>query len=151
MFKGTPMNHFRRTVSVAALALAVSSLSVPTSAEAAAPGDQSCRTEIRQLCGDVERGQLRGCIREHAQDFSAQCRERMEQRHHRRQQALEACRGDVERLCKDVEPGSWRIAQCLRSHSDELSKECSEKLSQPHGRGFHRQRPAPGREPSGEG
>jgi hypothetical protein len=144
------MNHFRRTVSVAAVALAVSSLSVPSSAEAAGPGDPPCRAEIRQLCGNVGLGQLRDCIREHAQDFSAQCRERMEQRHQERQQALAACRGDVERLCKEVEPGSRGIARCLRSHSDELSKECSEKLSQPRGRGFHGQHPVPGAEPSGE-
>jgi hypothetical protein len=49
------------------------------------------------------------------------------------------CAEDVAKFCKDVQPGGGRMAQCLKTHENELSGSCKEhilKMKQ-RGREFH--------------
>ncbi len=39
------------------------------------------------------------------------------------------CMADAQKLCPGVEAGQGRIAQCLKSHKDEVSAECKAKMA----------------------
>jgi hypothetical protein len=41
---------------------------------------------------------------------------------------VRACSGDAQKFRKDVKAGEGRIAQCLKEHQSELSRECANKL-----------------------
>jgi hypothetical protein len=43
--------------------------------------------------------------------------------------AQDACKADAEKLCKGIVPGAGRIVACLKSHENELSPACKEKLA----------------------
>ena len=47
-----------------------------------------------------------------------------------------ACAEDAKKLCSDVKAGEGRIAQCLKQHTQDLSKGCADLMQQ---RGKHRQ------------
>ena len=38
-----------------------------------------------------------------------------------------ACGADMAKFCKDVKPGGGRIADCLKEHEKDLSKDCVEQ------------------------
>jgi hypothetical protein len=53
------------------------------------------------------------------------------------QHMRQACAADVKTFCAQVKPGEGRIVDCLKEHSKDVSKGCSdllEQLSQPHKR-----------------
>jgi hypothetical protein len=99
--------------------------------------DRPCAEDARRLCSTVEPGNralIAQCLREHAAELSAACRERMQAAGGRtgqsRGELRDACGSDVQTFCNDVQPGGGGLAQCLREHLAELSPECKTALSQ---------------------
>ncbi|HEY2815492.1 MAG TPA: cysteine rich repeat-containing protein [Casimicrobiaceae bacterium] len=46
------------------------------------------------------------------------------------QNAQQACAGDIKTYCASVAQGEGRVAQCLRSHKDQLSPGCQRGMTQ---------------------
>ena len=46
------------------------------------------------------------------------------------QNAEQACAGDIKTYCSGVQQGEGRVAQCLRSHKDQLSPGCQRGMAQ---------------------
>ena len=46
------------------------------------------------------------------------------------QNAQQACAGDIKTYCASVPQGEGRVAQCLRSHKDQLSPGCQRGMTQ---------------------
>ena len=40
-----------------------------------------------------------------------------------------ACEADVKQFCADVKPGKGAIADCMKSHKDDLSDGCQEAMA----------------------
>ena len=109
------------------------SLAAAVSAE---EGAKPCASDAAKFCKDVKRGEGRvaKCLKEHKDELSSACKEKVEKAKEKVKEAKEACHEDREKLCKGVKPGEGRIAQCLKQHEGELSKECKEKMAHRKGR-----------------
>jgi Cysteine rich repeat len=46
------------------------------------------------------------------------------------QNAQQACAGDIKTYCSGVQKGEGRVAQCLRSHKDQVSPGCQRGMAQ---------------------
>jgi hypothetical protein len=46
------------------------------------------------------------------------------------QNAQQACAGDIATYCSGMQQGEGRVAQCLRSHKDQLSPGCQRGMAQ---------------------
>jgi len=81
----------------------------------------ACKPDAEKLCQGVQAGQGRvaSCLRQHQDQLSGECREKIAEAQNRH-----PCMKDAERLCKGVQPGEGRIMQCLHEHEAELSAEC---------------------------
>jgi Golgi apparatus protein 1 len=99
--------------------------------------EQACKSDLDQYCKDVPRGQgkVMGCLRDHAGNLSASCKEQLSQidaRHqqmHTRMHGIgEACKSDVGQFCQGVQPGGGRLAQCLKTNQAKLSEPCKSAL-----------------------
>ena len=103
----------------------------PSTAQPASP----CQADVARLCPGVQpgRGAIRACLRQNADQLSAECRAHIDQVRQKFQAAREACQPDVARFCADVKPGGHRIAACLREHTSELSQACQAALPQKKG------------------
>jgi cysteine rich repeat protein len=95
-------------------------------------GAQACVTDVEKLCPGTKPGAERHqCMQEHKDQVSPECRQLFAQaveRHGELREAIRACRADAEKFCKDVKPGEGRIAQCLKQHQGELSRECAARM-----------------------
>jgi len=100
--------------------------------------EQACKGDLEQYCKDVPRGQGRvvGCLRDHAGNLSASCKEQLSQidaRHQQMQARMhgvgEACKGDLQQYCQGVQPGGGRLAKCLKANEAKLSDACKSALS----------------------
>lgn len=121
----------------ALLALALASSAAALEGAAPAPEAGACREEIQALCPDGGGGERRAvlrCIREHADELSPGCRDRVEQGGRRLRGAFRAlrasCADDIEQHCADVEHGGGRVVRCLEDHSDAISEPCHDTLGQ---------------------
>jgi hypothetical protein len=100
------------------------------------PGSENvrgaCRADVERLCGDVQPGggARRQCLRQHQNDLSPACHERVSRIRQRMAQVRQACSGEAQRLCADVQPGHGAILRCMRQHESQLSNECREALPQ---------------------
>jgi hypothetical protein len=108
-------------------------LAGPASAEEAPPvlpGLGVCRADAERLCPDVPQagGALARCLREHQEELSGVCRERLDARGRRASRVRDACSADADKLCADVEPGQGATVRCLREHESELSERCRSAL-----------------------
>ncbi len=107
------------------------SLLLPTLVIAAdEKGTRPCADDIEKFCKDVKpgAGSIEACLKEHQNDLSASCKERMDAAQKRAAAAKEACSEDVAKFCNDAKPGGGGIMRCLREHSADLSVKCKEAL-----------------------
>jgi hypothetical protein len=102
-------------------------VAAPASAEAAS---RPCAEDAARLCKDVPKGggKIANCLREHKDELSPACRDRVAAAKQKARAAKEACHNDAQKFCKDTEPGKGRIAQCLKQHEAELSQDCRKHL-----------------------
>ena len=90
---------------------------------------RACGADIQQPCGDVQgRRGLKRCMREHADELSAECSAAVEKLKRRGRKGKGVCKADRQRLCADVEPGQGRVRACLQANQDQLSPACAERL-----------------------
>src|SRR6267378_3159321 len=97
----------------------------------------ACEEDAQKFCAGVQpgAGRIVRCLRQHDNDLSAACRNEArkigEERRERgalMQDVQQSCQKDAQKLCPEVKPGGGRIARCLRSHQNELSRECTEAV-----------------------
>ncbi len=118
-------------ISLAMLVLGAA-FSIPTLAQ-----DRPCAADAKRLCQQVEPGNRQAiaqCLREHVDDLSEACRDRIQaakaQGGATRGALREACASDVQTFCQGIEPGGGAIGQCLKEHRDELSADCKAAIVQ---------------------
>ena len=120
---------------VAAAILCSSLLSVPAALAQSAPPDpatQPCRADVARLCPDAKgRQAIHACMKDKADQVSAECKAKWADIKQRVEAAIEACKPDVEKFCQDVQPGHGRVAVCLRAHEAELSDACKAQRVHP--------------------
>jgi Skp family chaperone for outer membrane proteins len=93
--------------------------------QSAAPAKGPCAADVARLCPNAQgRADVHACLKQNADQVSAECKARIEQIQQKFEAAREACQPDVAKFCADVKPGGRRIAACLREHSSELSQAC---------------------------
>ena len=123
-------------------ALSVSAAETPADSKAA-PSRGACRSEIKQICGDLKPGdgKYRQCMEANHDKISPACRERMDHIRDRAETAHKACQADTRKFCAGIEPGGGRLHQCLMKNEAALSEECRAVMK-------HKPRPRPGKDPS---
>ncbi len=99
-------------------------------------GAGPCAQDVEKFCKDVQPGggRIARCLKEHQNDLSAACKEKITEVKEEVKEVHEACKGDVEKFCKDVQPGGGRIAKCLKEHQNDLSAGCKGKIAEMKGR-----------------
>jgi len=117
----------------------------PRSPEGARQGSRPCEEEIKRLCPDIKPGdgRIAECVRQHAKEFSPQCRkkhEEMEKRKQAREHAQKACHDDVQKFCKDIDPGEGQIVRCLEKNEKSLSEGCRATLERKESKRDERRR-----------
>ena len=123
----------RRLIPVVLAGLAA--LSVQGTVWAQPAGKQPCRADIEKLCKGLPQGggRLRECLKQHASELSAGCKEKMDTGQgifaqpgggNAAATMMEICGDDMKKVCPKVEAGGGRIRQCLKEHLSELSPKC---------------------------
>ncbi len=116
-----------------AVVVAVLCLSPWAVSGAFAQSAHPCADDAKKFCKDVAPGggRLARCLKEHVNELSSACKERIAEVKQKAREFHQACEDDVMRLCKGITPGRGRILQCLKDHENELSPECKAKMTQP--------------------
>jgi hypothetical protein len=98
-----------------------------------AQGEGPCSGDVAKFCKDVQQGEGRiaKCLKEHEKELSAPCKQHIAKMQQRLKETAQACHDDALKFCKDVKPGERRILRCLKSHQNELSPECKERIAPP--------------------
>ena len=108
-------------------------LSSMTGAHAWAAEEHPCSKDIAKFCKDVQKGggRIADCLKQHQNDLSAACKDRVAKKEEKREKARElsqTCKDDIAKLCKDVKPR--RVLKCLKEHKSELSAQCNKDVDQ---------------------
>ncbi len=117
------------TLRLACLALALAA-AVP-----AARSEDACLADVKRLCPDVKPvgGRVDACLREHAEELSAPCRERRQADEAAARRIIQefgrACKADVAAFCGGIEAGQGRIIGCLSQHQPELTAPCESQIT----------------------
>ena len=91
--------------------------------QSATPAQRPCAADVARLCPNAQgRADVHACLKQNADQVSAECKARIEQVQQKFQAAREACQPDVAKFCADVKPGGRRIGACLREHTSEISQ-----------------------------
>ncbi len=103
-------------------------LSLLTAAGGNAEGP--CADDVAKFCKEAQktRGGIAKCLKEHADELSPACREKIGEAKKKIRDFAEACKADLSAFCKDVKPGGGRLLQCLKQHESELSPECKAQM-----------------------
>lgn len=90
-----------------------------------------CAADVKSLCPDASsREDVHHCLREHADEVSPACTEKMAAWHQRHEAIRSACQADLAALCPDAQGRD--IGHCLHEHRAELSGTCSQTLDSMH-------------------
>lgn len=118
-----------RNTGIAAIMIVVVALWTGLGA-AQGPGQGPCKDDAAKFCKDVQpgEGRIMQCMKEHENELSPACKERIAEMKKGAQEVREACKEDVLKLCKGIEPGGGRIINCLREHENELSAGCKARM-----------------------
>jgi hypothetical protein len=100
--------------------------------------DRACAADMQKFCQKVPTNQKGACLKEHAAELSAPCKEHIQAAQQGVQDIREACQHEVAQLCPGVSPGR-PLMQCLRQHTAEVSPDCKAALS--HARPAPKSRP----------
>ncbi|MGH7894132.1 MAG: cysteine rich repeat-containing protein [Candidatus Binatia bacterium] len=102
---------------------------------AVARAESPCLADIRKHCADTPAsgGKIQACLKAHESDLSASCTKILDELKRETRPLAAPCRYDIARLCADVAHGGGRIANCLKTHADDLSPECKERLGKAPG------------------
>jgi Cysteine rich repeat len=129
------MTPSHRCVYVALIVVVFAGAILPQPVSAQGP---ACADDVKQFCQGVQPGggRIVQCLKTHATDLSAACKDRPQAAQSRSQEAQtraqaihQACQSDVATLCHDVGSGSGHLLQCLQQHTADLSAECQAVLS----------------------
>ncbi len=77
------------------------------------------------------------CMKEHENELSPACKERIAEMKNGLRESREACQYDALKLCKDVKPGGGRIVSASKEHVTELSPECKARMEKGQMRNQH--------------
>jgi hypothetical protein len=120
---------------LAAAVVCSSLFAVPVALAQSAPpgaGAQPCRADVARLCPEAkDRASIRACMKDKADQVSAECKAKWADFKERAQAVIEACKPDAAKLCSQVRPGHGRVMVCLRDHEAELSDACRAQLPPP--------------------
>ncbi len=111
---------------LAIIVVAGFSVSAGTRAFGGQLGTRPCAEDVAKFCKDVQPrgGGIAQCLKEHEDQLSASCKDRVANMKERRLEFRQACQDDVAKFCKDTKPGNGRIVKCLKEHEQELSAPC---------------------------
>ncbi|MGZ6162413.1 MAG: cysteine rich repeat-containing protein [Myxococcaceae bacterium] len=99
---------------------------------ATTPSTRPCAADVARLCpGTSGQGSAHQCLRQNADQLSAECKAHIELAREHFHAAREACQADASKFCADMKPGHGRIVACLSQHSAELSDACKAQLPAP--------------------
>ncbi len=127
----------RRLVPSPAVLLVLAGLAASAALAQQAPSTglpaHPCDADVTRLCPGVQPGQggIRQCLKQNADQLSAECKAHIDQGRQHFHAAREACQGDVAAFCANVKPGGGRIAACLKEHASELSDACKAQWPAP--------------------
>jgi hypothetical protein len=91
-----------------------------------------CKADFEKFCKDVKPGQGRlvKCMKEHENELSPACRDKIEVDREKAQEFIKACKPDTDKFCKDIKPGHGRIIKCLKQNEAQLSAPCNAYFQQ---------------------
>lgn len=101
--------------------------------------EAACRDDINKFCSQVTpgEGRLILCMQAHEDKISGACDYAVYEASHNLQRALDhievaadICWDDIVQHCSDVAAGNGRIAQCLASKKDVLTRHCQGAIDQ---------------------
>jgi len=89
-----------------------------------------CADDVAKFCKDAQPGTggIAKCLKEHEDELSPACKERVQKIQERSHENHKACAEDIAKLCKDVKPGEGAMAKCLKEHENELSPACKDHI-----------------------
>jgi hypothetical protein len=89
-----------------------------------------CDADYQKFCASITPGggRIAKCMKDHENDLSNACKNRMIEAKERYQGIQEACHDDVDKLCSGIRSFGGHILKCLKNHKYELSQECKSKL-----------------------
>lgn len=95
--------------------------------------ERPCREDIEKFCKDLKRPELGACIRQHADEFSPECKARLKAAKEligqRRDALKKACGAELQKYCKSTDQGPFRMMQCLKEHDADLSSGCKAEIA----------------------
>ena len=100
----------------------------PPAAAAPAPAGpkpkwvEVCDADMKSLCKEQMKGDVRPCLYEKLDQLSEGCGKAM-----RSYKVAELCRDDIGKLCKE-EAAAGQLGKCLKDKKEELSRPCKEAL-----------------------
>ncbi|MFO1519551.1 MAG: hypothetical protein U1F57_07835 [bacterium] len=96
-----------------------------------AHGGGACKADREKYCSNVK-GDFKAvhqCMKDHANDLSAECKTQIEQGRARHEAMRQACKEDKKRLCGTARgKEAW---ECMQTHQSELSESCKAQLPPP--------------------